>query len=146
MITRILILSSLLIVFSSFACNVICQTEHEFRIIVNTSADITALSKQKLRAIFSRNIQYWENGSPIKVFVLPNDHLIHKGFTKSRLGFYPYQLQRNWDRLSYSTMAITPTAVNSKQEMILAINKNKGAIGYIASVNLLHGNIHVQTF
>lgn len=143
---KVLLHSCFLILFNSIGFNAMSVEDQKFIIIVNSSADTSALSKQKLRAIFSRNIKYWENGSQIRVFVLPNDNEIHKGFTKSRLGFYPYQLQRNWDRLSFTTMVIPPTIVKSEQEMLLAIQKNEGAIGYIATNNLLQGSDYVQSF
>lgn len=104
---------------------------HQAKVITHNESNAKALTAQKLRAIFTLRQQYWRDGTPIRLFVLPANHAVHQEFTRTALGLYPYQLQRSWDRLSFSGVAMGPTEVRSEQEMIAAIKTHKGAIGYI---------------
>ncbi len=92
----------------------------------------TVVNRQTLKAIYTLRQQYWDDGTPIRLFTLPSDHPLHKRFTRQQLGFYPYQLQRYWDRLAFSGTAIEPIEVDSEAAMIEAVKSHEGAIGYIS--------------
>ena len=70
------------------------------------------------------------NGDPIRVFVLPDRHLLHIRFSKEALGVYPYQLRSTWDRILYSGTGVPPTVVNTPQEVRERVDETPGAIGY----------------
>jgi ABC-type phosphate transport system substrate-binding protein len=99
-----------------------------------------SISKNTLRAIFSMHLQEWQDGSAVKVFVLGDKNKIHQNFTKTHLGFFPYQLRRSWDRLVFSGTGEAPTKVESIEQMKRLVATTKGAIGYIAS-NQLEQNV-----
>ena len=81
-------------------------------IIVNPTAHSKALlSKTMLSAIFGMRLRKWEDGSPIKVFVLPDDDLLHIEFSKYILHVFPYQLRAAWDRLVFSCLLYTSRCV-----------------------------------
>ncbi len=44
----------------------------------------------------------WANGLRITAYVLPRQHSIHLRFTKDKLQMFPYQLDRIWNKLTYS--------------------------------------------
>lgn len=73
----------------------------------------------------------WSDDSAINVFVLPSQHDLHQRFAKERLQIFPYQLNRIWHKLTYSGLGVAPTVVASEQELIQAVTKTPGAIGYI---------------
>jgi len=56
------------------------------------------LEPEQLRATFSVRQTKWPDGTPLRVFVLPDRHALHIRFTKEVLGGYPYQLRSTWDR------------------------------------------------
>ncbi len=100
-------------------------------IIANASVADSMLSKQSLRRIFIMRQTKWPVGSPIKVFVMEQDSDSHQAFCKSMLGLFPYQLERQWNKLVYSGLGEAPYVVDSDQAMIDQIAATPGAIGYV---------------
>lgn len=90
-----------------------------------------ALSHEQLRNIFFVRQNKWNDGAPIRVFVLPDDHPLHIRFAKEILGVYPYQLRSAWDRMLFSGTGVPPTVVDSSEEMRRRVEKTRGAIGYL---------------
>lgn len=91
-----------------------------------------SLSQNALRAIFGMRLRKWKDGTPIKVFVLPDDDPLHIAFSKHILQVFPYQLRNAWDRLVFSGTGEEPITVNSEQQMREKINSTPGAIGYLS--------------
>jgi hypothetical protein len=89
------------------------------------------LSPNSLRAVFGMRLRTWPDGRPIRVFVLEDDHPVHKRFTKAFLSIFPYQLRRLWDRSVYSGTGQAPNQVGSQEEMRAVVAKTPGAIGYV---------------
>jgi len=96
----------------------------------------SVISKNTLRAMFSMRLQEWPDGSSVKVFVLADRDKMHQKFAKTRLGFFPYQLRRGWDKLVFSGTGEAPTRVESLEQMKQLVASTKGAIGYISSHQL----------
>ncbi len=90
------------------------------------------LSKNALSAIFGMRLRKWEDGSAIKVFVLPNEHPLHIAFSKHVLRVFPYQLRNAWDRLVFSGTGEEPIRVASEQQMRAVLSTIPGAIGYLS--------------
>lgn len=89
-------------------------------------------SKNALGAIFGMRLRRWEDGSQIKVFVLPDRHPLHIAFSKNILHVFPYQLRNAWDRLVFSGTGEEPTRVLSEQQMLIRVSSTPGAIGYLS--------------
>ncbi|WP_344932960.1 hypothetical protein [Zhongshania borealis] len=108
-------------------------------VVVLTNSEVEAgdLNLANLRAIFTIRKRSWDDKTPIKVFVLPDQNPLHQKFCKSILKVYPYVLREQWDRLIFSGTGIPPTIVNNVQELQAIINATPGAIGYapISSTN-----------
>lgn len=102
-------------------------------VIVNPSVKEQDISMASLRAIFGMRLTHWENGAPIRVYVLPDDHPTHSSFSKQVLGMFPYQLRWAWDRLVYSGTGEGPIQVSSEEEMKLKVSNTPGAIGYLTA-------------
>ncbi len=100
-------------------------------VAVNPKVVIEALSRNELRAIFAMRRRVWPDGTPIRVFVLPDDHPLHLIFCKKILRVYPYQLRRLWDRNVFSGTGPAPVEVDSLREMHDRIGEVAGAIGYL---------------
>ena len=47
---------------------------------------------------------------------------------------FPYQLDRIWNKLTYSGLGVAPIIVNTPKELLDAIIKTPGAIGYVESI------------
>lgn len=91
----------------------------------------TTLSHEQLREIFFVRQSKWRDGTPIRVFVLPDDHPLHIRFAKEILGVYPYQLRSAWDRMLFAGTGVPPTVVVSAEEMRRRVEGTRGGIGYL---------------
>lgn len=102
-------------------------------VIVNSTIhQKTFLSQSALSAIFGMRLRKWEDGTPIKVFVLPDDNPVHIAFSKNTLNVFPYQLRSAWDRLVFSGTGEEPVRVKSEQQMRMLVGSTPGAIGYLS--------------
>ena len=77
---------------------------------------------------------HWSNGRLITVFVLPRQHALHLRFSKERLQMFPYQLDRIWNKLTYSGLGVAPITVKTPEELLNAVKKTPGAIGYVEAI------------
>ncbi len=123
----------LLFLGSLFFANLL-PTAQAADIIVNSSVPAAYhYSLNDARAIFTMRLTQWPNGEAIKVFVLPDDHPVHKSFAKGCLNLFPHQLRNVWNRAIYSGTGSAPTQVMSQEEMLQAISNTPNAIGYLDS-------------
>ncbi len=76
-------------------------------------------------------LRQWEDGSPVRVFVLPDNNSIHIQFTKQILGVFPHQLRRGWDRRVFSGTGQAPESAETVEVMHRQISQTPGAIGYL---------------
>ncbi len=103
-------------------------------IIAHRSVVTEQLSTITARSIFGMRQAHWPGGSPVRVFVLPDQHPAHAAFCKETLNLYPYQMRQTWDRQVYSGTGQAPTEVASEEEMLAKVATTPGSIGYIRKV------------
>ncbi|MGH8585198.1 MAG: hypothetical protein ACREWE_03085 [Gammaproteobacteria bacterium] len=85
-----------------------------------------AIARNTLSAIFGMRLRAWEDGTPIRVYVLPDNHPAHVMFCKQILGVFPHQYRTAWDRLVYSGTGQAPLEVESEEEMRARLAGIKG--------------------
>jgi ABC-type phosphate transport system substrate-binding protein len=102
------------------------------QIIVNPGVSSVELDRDLLRAIFTMRLRAWPNGSPVRVFVLPDTDPISDRFYREQLGMYSYVLRSAWDRMVYTGTGLAPTIVHSEKEMRERVSATPGAIGYVS--------------
>ncbi len=100
--------------------------------VYDTNGYAAHFSREMLQEIFFMRLTTWPGGSPIHVFVLPDNHPLHVRFAKEVLGVYPFQLRSAWDRLIYSGTGLAPTIVETVEEMRNRLETTPGSIGYVA--------------
>ncbi|HAO33537.1 MAG TPA: hypothetical protein DCQ84_11380 [Candidatus Competibacteraceae bacterium] len=129
---RLIIVLAYYLIGVLFPCAVAMPAENRPVVIVNSeTVSKLLLSQNALSAIFGMRLRKWEDGSPIKVFVLPDDNLLHVEFSKYILHVFPYQLRAAWDRLVFSGTGEEPVKVMSEQQMRDLVGSTPGAIGYL---------------
>ena len=87
----------------------------------------TTITRNALRAIFGMRLRAWADGTPIRVYVLPDDNAVHVAFSKELLGVFPHQFRTAWDRLVFSGTGQAPLQVGNKEEMRARIAGIDGA-------------------
>lgn len=123
------IVTALLLVLSSVASPL--ETGPAVDVIVSPALTSTKLDRRLLRAVFTMRLRRWPDGSPIRVFVLPDDDPLSDQFYRERLGMYSYVLRRVWDRMVFTGTGLAPTIVQTEREMIERVRSTPGAIGYV---------------
>ena len=99
-------------------------------VVANISVESHSLSPSQLRSIFSMRQNTWPDGQPIKVYVFTRDSTAHDAFCKQILKMFPYQVERIWNKLTYSGLGELPIRVETESEMLSRIESEPGAIGY----------------
>lgn len=137
--------ASLLGVFL-FCLTEMAMAEEPPMVIVNSGiATQDFLSQNALNAIFGMRLRKWQDGSPIKVYVLPDDNPLHVRFVKNILRVFPYQLRLSWDRLVFSGTGEEPIKVDSEQQMRALVGSTPGAIGYL-SQSMIDNSVKAISF
>jgi len=103
-------------------------------VVVHSDNELSSLSKNTLKAIFSMRLRTWPDGTPITVFVQDSDSEIHRKFCLFKLGVLPYQIQRTWDVLVFSGTGQSPIELKNEMELKQKISQIKGAIGYVSEI------------
>ena len=100
-------------------------------IVVNKSVPNASYSATDIRAIFTMQKRFWSNNRQIKVYTLSDGNPLHKDFVKNKLGMFPHQIRRIWDRITYSGTGTEPIELDSEQDMIDKIANTPNSIGYL---------------
>lgn len=117
-----------------FACAASAPAQAaDTQVILSPDRANAPVSRDVLRAIFTTRLRQWPDGTPIRVFVLPDDHPLHDQFCREHLGMYPYVLREIWDRLQFTGTGLAPTQVYSENEMRSRVRSTPGAIGYVSA-------------
>ena len=109
------------------------RAQSDTLLVVHPAVAIEATSQNSARLMFSMQLRQWPDGQPLRVFILPDDDPVHRSFAKDRLGLFPRQLRRVWDRQLYSGTGQVPVTVSDQQEMQRRVAETPGALGYLSS-------------
>jgi ABC-type phosphate transport system substrate-binding protein len=100
-------------------------------LIAHPDINKSELARDELVRIYAMKKRTWENGTPVKVFILSRSSQVHRDFITGTLKMQPFQLNRLWNRLVFSGIGVAPTELVSQQEMVAKVRNTVGAIGYI---------------
>lgn len=103
------------------------------RVIAHPSVQVETLSQAQLRSIYLMRQVVWPDGIAIRVFTLAPRAAVNQQFCRDQLQLFPYQLERVWQKLTYSGTGTPPTELQDEQAMLQAIATTPGAIGYIGT-------------
>lgn len=110
------------------------STANAVEVIVHSSVSERNITISQLRRIYTMRQTQWSDGHHIVVFVLPKQHALHRRFSKERLQIFPYQLERIWNKLTYSGLGVAPIIINTPEALIDIVMKTPGAIGYTETI------------
>lgn len=127
------VILSLAIVTAAFAAETV---------IVNAGLGIAEVSKDDLQGMFEGKKANWPAGAKV-VLVTQPDAGVHESFLKAYVGKSPSQFATAWKKIVFTGKASAPISVASDAEVIAAVAKTPGAIGYIADAGAAGGNAGV---
>jgi len=111
----------------------------QVQVIAHPSVQVDALSQAQLRSIYLMRQVVWPDGVAIRVFTLTPRSAANLQFCRDQLQLFPYQLERVWQKLTYSGTGTPPTELQDQQAMLQAIAATPGAIGYIGKQDETQG-------
>jgi len=100
-------------------------------VITHPTVKVNSLTTAQIRRIYIMRQLLWPDGLPIVVYVLPSKSPLHQEFSKKVLHMFPYQLDRIWNKLTYSGVGVAPIKVDNTQALLQAVMSTPGAIGYV---------------
>lgn len=103
----------------------------QVQIIAHPSVAVGALSQAQLRSIYTMRQVVWPDGVAIRVFTLAPQSPANLSFCSEKIKLFPYQLERIWQKLTYSGTGTPPVELPDQNAMLQAIANTPGAIGYV---------------
>lgn len=110
----------------------LCLPASANKLIVHPDVILPHTSKETVRALFAMRLRRWPSGELVRVFVLPDRNPVHRAFSKRKIGVFPHQLRRAWDRRVFSGVGQAPTLVKDEAEMLNAVVNTPGGVGYVS--------------
>lgn len=107
------------------------HADEQVVLIAHPSVALEDINKDRLRAIFAMRETRWSDDSPVRVFVLPDQHPVHRQFCKDPLSIYPFILRRHWDRLTFTGTGPMPAMVTNQTDMLEKVSQTPGSLGYV---------------
>jgi hypothetical protein len=126
------LISCILLLFCSFNISSV-EVRPENKIAIISNVNIVALNEQQIRNLFSLKKKLLPNNIRAVLVRLPFSHEASKIFCQNIYDLYPYQLQRQWDRLVFSGKATAPKQADSESDVIKLVASYPNSLGYISA-------------
>lgn len=130
------ILISILIAFSALAAPTVAMSD--VVVIAHPNTDLAPLDRKSIKRIFTLKQSRWDDGSKIKLFVLPKDSQAHIDLCRKFLRLTPRQLANKWSRVTYTGHGSLPKIVDDETELFNSVISTPNAIGYVSKAFLSH--------
>ena len=109
------------------------ESTKEQTILIISGSAIDLINERQIQRYFTLQKKLLPDNASISLFRLPMGDTTTLEFSNRVFGFYPYQLQRIWDRQVYSGKAKPPAVANDENELIQQIASTPHALGYIST-------------
>ncbi len=117
-----------------------------YRVVVNRTNPVTALSKKQLSEIFLKKVEKWDHGQEVHPVDLLDDSPIRNQFT---LDIHQKDLTKiiaYWKKEFFKNQTVSPPQLQDEMDVISYVESDSGAIGYISStISITDYNIKVLT-
>lgn len=123
-----ILLSFLLLI--GYADNTSAQAD-DARVIAHADVSQNTISERQLRRVFMLKQRSWEGGQAISLVVFSSENEKHAIFLRHQLKLFPYQLEREWNKLIFSGQSAPPIIATDTETMLRIVSSTPGAIGYI---------------
>jgi ABC-type phosphate transport system substrate-binding protein len=100
-------------------------------VIVNAGLGVAEVTKDDLTGMFEGKKGNWPSGAKV-VLVTQPDAAVHETFLKAYVGKSPSQFATAWKKIVFTGKASAPVNAKSDAEVVEAVAKSAGAVGYIS--------------
>jgi len=120
----------LVILAAAISSTVAAQT---YKVIVNTSNDISSLSHKDLALVFLKKQKRWDDGSAIQPIDQKANAPVRSTFSTEVFRKKVDAIRSYWQQAIFSGMATAPIEKDTDEDVVEYVKNNKGAIGYISA-------------
>lgn len=137
-----LLLISISLLF--FLCTHLLATEQAaFKIIVNNASDVTSMRKEEVANIFLKKVSKWKNGHKIFPVDQVDSSPLRESFSKQIPGKSVTAIKSYWQQQIYSGREVPPPEVANDNAVIIYVQGNVDAIGYVSANAITTGKVKV---
>ncbi len=129
---RILILLALVALAAVPATRDASAQSARYKVVVNMSNNVSAISAGELSKIFLRNATIWPNGEPVLPVDLSDASPVREAFARDVLHRDAAALTAYWQQQIFAGRAVPPPARTSEEDVLEFVRRYPGAIGYVS--------------
>jgi len=107
------------------------ETE-SFRVVVNASNPVTAMTKQQISRLFLKKETRWENGFKVTPVDQVLDSPTGASFSEAVHERTVKEIKSHWVKVVFSGLGNPPIELKSDDEVLNFVKHNVGAIGYVS--------------
>jgi ABC-type phosphate transport system substrate-binding protein len=104
----------------------------EYKVIVHPSNPVTSLSRQQLAEYFLKKTAAWPSGKSVAPVDLERSSPARAAFSRDALAKSVAQVAAYWQQQIFAGRAVPPPEKRSDAEIVAFVERNPGAIGYVA--------------
>ena len=104
-----------------------------FQLVVNTSNQVSSLSKQQVSRMLLKKLTSWPDGGRVKPVDQAGARAVRKSFSQAVHGKKVGAVQSYWQKMTFSGRATPPPELTSDRDVLKYVRNNAGAIGYVSA-------------
>ena len=120
-------------ILACFYAGSLYASDIDTQVIANPTVNQDTITERQLRRVFMLKQRSWDDGAKISLIVFSNEDAKHALFLRQSLKLFPYQLEREWNKLIYSGQSAPPVIAADTQTMLEIVSSTPGAIGYLVN-------------
>jgi ABC-type phosphate transport system substrate-binding protein len=101
-------------------------------VIVHPDNPASRLDKKFITNAFLKKRTRWSDDTTIRPVDLEPDSAVRKKFSKDVLGRSVSAVRRYWNQQVFSGRGVPPPELDSDEDVVTYVLKNRGAIGYVS--------------
>jgi ABC-type phosphate transport system substrate-binding protein len=110
-----------------------------FKVIVNSSTDISSLSKREVSRLFLKKVKTWDNDLKVSPVDLSSKDEARQMFSKEIHGKSVSAIEAYWQQRVFSGRDVPPPERSSDASVVDFVRHNPGAIGYVSETADVRG-------
>ena len=104
-----------------------------YKIVVNATNPVSALSREEASRLFLKKVTMWKNAKPVLIVDQRASSPVRETFTREIHGRQVSSVTSYWQQMIFSGRAVPPAEKSTDAEVAAFIAANPSAIGYVAA-------------
>ena len=117
----------------AFVCFGALLHAQSYKVIVNSSNNISSVSKSELSDLFLKKKAKWTNGQAVSPVDQSAKASVRESFSQDILGKSVGAIKSYWQQFVFAGKGTPPVEKNNDSEVLEYVKNNAGAVGYVSS-------------